>query len=84
MKQIALLILGVLLSLFSMAQDLPGGSRAQIQARRQYPGGRDDSDLTVQVLPQLKKKSQLDQEMPLDSEGGDLEGMDLGSETPAE
>lgn len=84
MMRIIFFIFLVTWATVSLAQDLPGGSRAQIQARRQYPGGRDDSDLTVQVLPQLKKKSQIDQEMPLDSEGGDLEGMDLGSETPVE
>lgn len=84
MKNFFFLFSLLILAAPSMAQDIPGGSRAQIQLRRQYPGGRDDSDLTVQTLPQLKKKSQLDEEAPLDSEGGDLEGMDLGSETPTE
>ncbi len=60
------------------------GSRSLTQMRRNYPGGRDDSDLAVQVLPQLKKKSQLDQEMALDSEGGDFEVMDSAEETPSE
>ena len=64
-------------------QDAPPPSyRSLSQMRRNYPGGRDDSDLTVQVLPQIQRKSQMDQELPLDSEGGDFEVMD--SSTPDE
>ena len=46
--------------------------------RRAYPGGRDDSDLTVQPLKKIERKDQEEDVEQYESGTTDFEGTDQG------
>ena len=69
--------LALLLLLVAMGVQAQEGTPQQNAARRQYAGGRDDSDLTVQALRIVTRKTSEETVEHLEPEGGEYEATDF-------